>query len=158
MTISARLKHLLDDNRVSYSTLPHSKAYTAQAAAAVMHISGKEIAKTVVLQAGEDFVLAVLPATYHVDLRKLSAVAGKELRLASEADFISRFPDCEPGAMPPFGRLYGLPVYVDSSLAADEHIVFDAGTHREAVRLRYADFERLTQPVVADFAHRGSPG
>lgn len=155
MTISARLKHLLDENRVPYSTLPHAKTYTAQAAAAVMHVSGQQIAKTVVLAAGNDFVLAVLPASYHVDLRKLGAVVGRNLQLASEADFISRFPDCEPGAMPPFGRLYGLPVYVDEALTADEEIVFEAGTHREAVRLRYADFERLTQPTVGDFAYKG---
>lgn len=154
MTISARLKHLLDDNHVPYSVVPHSKTYTAQAAAAVLHVPGKEIAKTVVLHAGKELMLAVLPASYHVNLRKLSVLMGRDVMLAGEADFISHFPDCEAGAMPPFGRLYGMKVYVDASLAEDDEIVFDAGSHREAVRMRYADFQRLTQPVVADFAHK----
>ncbi len=155
MTISARLKHLLDENRIPYTLTPHTRAYTAQAATAVMHVSGNEVAKSVVLHAGKELILAVLPASYHVDLKKLGMIVGRDVTLAGEADFISHFPDCEPGAMPPFGRLYGMPVFVDSSLAADDEIVFDAGTHREAIRMHYADFERLTWPTVADFAYKG---
>jgi len=155
MTISARLKHLLDDNHVFYSVHSHPKAFTAQAVAAVMHVPGKEVAKSVVLAAGEQTILAVLPASFHVDLMRLSSLLGREVHLVSEADFISRFPDCEPGAMPPFGKIYGMPVFVDRSLAADKEIVFNAGSRREAVRMRYADFELLTNPTVAQFAYKG---
>jgi Ala-tRNA(Pro) deacylase len=155
MTVSARLKHLLDENHVNYSLMPHMKAYTAQAAAAVMHVPGSEIAKTVVLHAGHDLVLAVLPATHHVNLKRMGDILGTPVSLASEADFVSHFPDCEPGAMPPFGRLYGMRVYVDVTLAEDDEIVFEAGSHREAMRLHYADFERLAEPVTIDFADEG---
>jgi Ala-tRNA(Pro) deacylase len=97
----------------------------------------------------------VLPATYRISLKKLGAVVGKTLRLATEHEFGSLFPDCELGAMPPFGQLYGLPVYVDEALAADEEIVFNAGTHREAIRMRYADYCGLAKPSVCSFAEKG---
>jgi Ala-tRNA(Pro) deacylase len=155
MSISTRLKNLLDESHVSYTTMPHTTAYTAQGAAATMKISGKELAKTVVLRAGEDTILAVLPAAPHANLEKLASLLGKPVRLATEQEFSSLFPDCELGAMPPFGELYGLPVYVDESLAADEEIVFNAGTHRDAIRMRYADFARLVKPVVSAFASKG---
>lgn len=155
MSISTRLKNLLDENHIPYTPMAHTTAYTAQGAAATMKISGKELAKTVVLRAGEDTVLAVLPAAHHASLEKLSGLLGKPVRLATEQEFSDLFPDCELGAMPPFGELYGLPVYVDESLAADEEIVFNAGTHHDAIRLRYADFARLAKPVVAAFASRG---
>lgn len=155
MTISARLKHLLDDNHVFYSVLSHPRAFTAQAVAATMHVPGKEVAKSVVLAAGEETILAVLPASHHIDLLKLSAALGREVHMVSEADFVSRFPDCEPGAMPPFGKIYGMPVVVDRSLADDEEIVCNAGSHREAVRMRYSDFEKLTNPTLARFAYKG---
>jgi Ala-tRNA(Pro) deacylase len=154
MSISTRLQKFLDENQVSYTTLPHTTAFTAQGAAAVMKISGKELAKTVVLVAGQDTILAVLPAAPHADLQKLSELLGKPVRLASEQEFSSLFPDCELGAMPPFGSLYDLPVYVDKSLAADEEIVFNAGTHHDAIRMRYADFARLVNPVVSSFASK----
>jgi Ala-tRNA(Pro) deacylase len=117
-----------------------------------MQTSGKELAKTVVLWAGEQMILAVLPAPNHVKLDKLGAELGKSLRLASEQEFSSRFPDCEPGAMPPVGSLYNLPVYVDQSLAADQAIVFNAGTHHDAIRMRYDDFVRLVKPKICSFA------
>jgi len=120
-----------------------------------MQISGKEIAKTVVLRAGaqgEETILAVLPGSRHVKLDKLAAAIGKPVRLASEAEFASLFPDCELGAMPPFGALYNLPVYVDESLAKDAEVVFNAGTHHDAVRMRYDDFVRLARPKVCTFA------
>jgi len=152
MTMSARLKELLDKNQIRYTLMTHSPAYTAQAAAATLHVPGKGLAKTVVLRAGEDAVLAVLPAAHHVDLRKLGEVVGKTLRLATEQEFSNLFPDCELGAMPPFGSLYNLPVYVEEALAAEEEIVFNAGTHRDAIRMRYDDFVRLARPKVGSFA------
>jgi len=155
MSISIRLKGLLDQNHIPYSVMTHTTAYTAQGAAVTMQISGKELAKTVVLWAGEDIILAVLPAPNHVRLDKLAAELGKPVRLASEQEFSDLFPDCELGAMPPFGSLYNLPVYVDESLAADEEIVFNAGTHRDAVRLRYDDFAGLAKPTVCSFAQKG---
>ncbi len=100
-------------------------------------------------------ILAVLPAPNHVRLDKLAAVVGKSVRLATEQEFSSLFPDCELGAMPPFGSLYNLAVYLDESLAADEVIVFNAGTHRDAIRVRYDDFVRLAKPRVCSFAQKG---
>jgi Ala-tRNA(Pro) deacylase len=155
MTISARLKTFLDASRVRYTWLTHPVTYTAQAAAASLHVSGKEVAKTVVLRAGEETLLAVLPASHHVDLEKIGRLVGKSLRLASEQEFRELFPDCELGAIPPFGQLYNLPVYVDESLAADEEIVFSGGTHHDAVRMRYADFARLTNFRASSFAAKG---
>ncbi len=155
MTVSARLKELLDKNKVRYATLTHSPAYTAQAAAATLHVPGKKLAKTVVVKAGEETVLAVLPASYHVNLKKLGEILGTPVRLAAENEFASLFPDCELGAMPPFGMLYGLPVVADRVLAEDEEIVFHAGTHRDAIRMRFEDFEKLAQPKLASFAEKG---
>jgi Ala-tRNA(Pro) deacylase len=155
MSVSTRLKNLLDENHISYTTMPHTTSYTAQGTAATMKISGKELAKTLVLKAGEDTVLAVLEAPHHASLEKLGALLGKPVRLATEQEFSSLFPDCELGAMSPFGSLYNLPVYVEKSLAEDEEIVFNAGTHHDAIRMRYADFERLAKPIVGAFASKG---
>jgi Ala-tRNA(Pro) deacylase len=152
MSISTRLRGLLEENKIPYSLITHETAYTAQGAAATMQVSGKELAKTVVLWADKEMILAVLPAPNHVKLNKLAAEVGKPLRLATEQEFSNRFPDCEPGAMPPIGLLYNLPVYVDESLAADETIVFNAGTHHDAVRMRYEDFVRLAKPKICSFA------
>ena len=155
MTMSARLKSFLDENHVRYTLMTHSPAYTAQAAAATLHVPGKELAKTVVMSAGDTNVLAVLPASFHVDLKKLGELVGRPVRLATEAEFISLFPDCELGAMPPLGSLYKLPVYVDESLTADEEIVFNAGTHRDAIRMRFADFESVAKAKRGSFAKKG---
>ena len=155
MSISARLKSFLDENKIHYTMMSHSPAYTAQAAAATMHIPGKELAKTVVLRGGEKMLLAVLPASFHVNLKRLAVVAGGTVRLASEQEFAGLFPDCEPGAMPPVGSLYSLPTYVDESLAADEEIAFNAGTHRDAIRMKYADLVKIAKPVVGNFADKG---
>jgi Ala-tRNA(Pro) deacylase len=155
VSISTSLKSFLDEKQIPYSVLTHTTAYTAQGAAATMQISGKELAKSVVLWAGEEMILAVLPAPNHVRLEKLAAEVGNSVRLATEQEFSSFFPDCELGAMPPFGSLYSLPTYVDESLAADEEIVFNAGTHRDAIRMRYDDFVRVAKPLVCSFAHKG---
>ena len=154
MSVSARLKSFLDANQVPYESLSHSTTYTAKGTATVMQISGREMAKTVVLRAGErgrETILAVLPGPKHVNLEKLTAALGKPVRLATELEFSELFPDCELGAMPPFGLLYDLPVYVDESLARDREIFFNAGTHRDAVRMNYEDFARLAKPTMCKF-------
>jgi Ala-tRNA(Pro) deacylase len=146
MSISIRLKNFLDEKQIPYSVLTHTSAYTAQGAAATMQISGKELAKTVVLWTGEETILAVLPAPNHVRLDKLAAELGRSVRLATEQEFSSLFPDCELGAMPPLGSLYNLPVYVDESLAADQSIVFNAG---DAPRRDSHSVRRLCSPGEA---------
>lgn len=155
MSMSARLKSYLDEHHIRYTLMSHSPAYTAQSAAHTLHVSGKEVAKTVIVRAGKDTMLAVLPASCHVNLMRLGKLVGGDARLASEAEFIDKFPDCELGAMPPFGNLYKLPVYVDDKLAADDEIVFNAGTHRDAIRMRFDDFAKLTHPTVGGFADKG---
>lgn len=155
MSVPARLKSFLDSNQIPYETLSHSTTYTAQGTATLMQISGKEVAKTVVLRAGElgeETILAVLPGPKHVKLDKLAAAIGKPVRLATELEFSNLFPDCELGAMPPFGALYNLPVYVDESLAKDKEVLFNAGTHHDAVRMAYEDFVRLAEPKICSFA------
>jgi Ala-tRNA(Pro) deacylase len=155
MSVPIRLKSFLDSNYIPYQSLAHSTTYTAQGTATLMQISGKEIAKTVVLRAGaqgEETILAVLPGSKHVRFDKLAAAVGKPVRLATESEFSSLFSDCELGAMPPFGALYDLPVFVDESLAKDKEVVFNAGTHHDAVRMAYDDFLRLAKPKVCSFA------
>jgi Ala-tRNA(Pro) deacylase len=155
MSLPNRLKSFLDSNQIPYESLPHTTTYTAQGTAAVMQISGRDVAKTVVLRAGpagEDTILAVLPGSRHAKLDKLSAAVGKPVRLATELEISDLFPDCELGAMPPFGALYNLPVYVDESLAKDKEVVFNAGTHHDAVRMSYEDFVRLAKPKICSFA------
>jgi Ala-tRNA(Pro) deacylase len=154
MSVPARLKSFLDANQVPYESLSHSTTYTAQGTATVMQISGREMAKTVVLRAGEygrETILAVLPGPKHVNLDRLAVALGKPVRLATELELSDLFPDCELGAMPPFGILYDLPVYIDESLAKDKEVVFNAGTHRDAVRMAYEDFVRLAKAKVCAF-------
>jgi len=147
------LKQFLDSRQVRYVVISHSLAYTAQGIAALAHVSGKELAKTVMIKIDGTLAMAVVPASRHVDLAMLKSAAGAQLvELASEKDFRGRFPDCETGAMPPFGNLYGMPVFADVSLAQDQEIAFNAGSHRELVRLAWVDFERLAIPTMARFA------
>ncbi len=147
------LREFLDSHKVKYVTILHSPAYTAQEVAASAHVRGKELAKTVIVTLDGAMAMAVLPASYQVDLKRLKSAAGaRKAELASEDEFRDRFPDCDVGAMPPFGNLYGLPVYVAPELAEDEEIAFPAGSHSELIRLAYADFARLVEPKVADFA------
>ncbi len=155
MPISTRIKNHLEEHHVPYLPLTHPSSYTAQGAAAVMHVSGREVAKTVVVQAGSEYVLAVMPASYHVNVEKLASAIGHPARLATEGEFSGVFPDCEIGAIPPLGELYGLRVFVDESLAADKEIIFNAGTHRDAIRLTYGDFVSLAKPTVCSFATKG---
>ena len=147
-----KLREFFDSFQVKYIVISHSLAYTAQGIAALTHIPGKELAKTVIVKLDGKLAMAVLPASMHVDLPQLKAAAGaQEIELAAEAEFKDRFPDCETGAMPPFGNLYGMPVFVDESLGRDKEVAFNAGSHRELVRLAYEDYARLVLPKVAKF-------
>ena len=155
MPILTQLREFLDRNQVPYDVVDHREAFTAQEVAEVEHIPGMELAKVVILRGGATYLMAVLPAPYRVDLDRAASTFGKkDLRLATEDEFKGLFPHCEPGAMPPFGNLFNLPVYVDQTLARDEQIVFNAGTHTQTVKMRYADFVRLVRPTVASFATR----
>jgi len=154
MSISRTLNAYLDHERVHYDVLPHPEAFRAVAIAQTLHTPEKQMAKVVIVKVQERFVMTVLPASWNVDLHRLRTVfATHQVRLATEDEITGLFPDCELGAMPPFGNLYGLPVYVDQSLTEDEEIVFQAGTHSDAIRMRYWDFASLTFPVVEKF-HR----
>jgi Ala-tRNA(Pro) deacylase len=148
-----KLREFLDKNHVKYVRVSHSPAFTAQEIAASAHISGKEVAKTVVVKVDGDIAMAVLPASRQVDFRGLAkAIGAKEVGLADEAEFRDLFGECELGAMPPFGNLYDLPVYVDGVLAEDEDIAFNAGSHVELIRMKYDDYARLARPKVLHFA------
>ena len=149
-----KLKRFLDENHVRYVAIRHSPAYTAQETAASAHVPGRELAKTVVLYIDGEMAMAVLPSTRMLDLELLRHQAEAEsVTLATENQFKDRFPDCEAGAMPPFGNLYRMPVYVDRSLTLDEQIAFNAGSHAELIQLAFEDFENLVHPIVAEFAY-----
>jgi prolyl-tRNA editing enzyme YbaK/EbsC (Cys-tRNA(Pro) deacylase)/cold shock CspA family protein/ribosome-associated translation inhibitor RaiA len=152
MSISTRIKNHLDQSKTPYVLLTHSQNYTAQGTASTMHLSGQEIAKTVVVKAGNQYCLVALPASRRVSLEKLGDVLSLSVQLATESEFSNLFPDCDVGAMPPLGEIYNLPVYVDESLAADEEIIFNAGTHQDAIRMKFTDFAKLAQPMVRSFA------
>ena len=149
----SKLKEYLDRHGVKYVTITHSRAYTAPAIAAAAHVPGRELAKTVMLKIDGEMAMAVMPSSVKVDLERLrEALDADQVSLASEAEFKDLFPDCAVGAMPPFGNLWDLPVYVDATLAEDEEIAFNAGCHVELIKLAYADFERLVEPVLIEMA------
>lgn len=153
--ILKQLVDFLDTNRVKYVNITHSIAFTAQDVAESAHISGKEMAKTVIVWMDGAMAMVVLPAFSMVDFNKLKGVAGaKSIELASESEFKDRFPSCEIGAMPPFGNLYNMKVFVDQMLAEDQEFAFNAGTHHELIRMQYADYERLVKPTLASFAFK----
>lgn len=148
-----KLKGFLDSQNVKYVVISHSMAYTAAGIAALAHIPGKELAKTVIVKIDGTLAMAVVTASQHVNLKLLKAATfAKTVDLATEDEFKERFPDCEVGAMPPFGNLYGMPVFADESLSRDKEIAFNAGSHRELVRISWEDFERLVQPTVTEIA------
>ena len=152
MPILTRLQDYLDERKVAYQLIRHQEAYTASEIAHTLHISGKMLAKVVIIKADDRFVMAVLPSNYKVDFERLAdALGGEHVRLATEGEFQELFPDCGVGAMPPFGNLYGLEVFVDQSLTEDEEIVFQAGSHLRAMKLRYQDFADLVHPKVTNF-------
>lgn len=147
-----RLTEFLDNEHVKYTTLTHSPAITAQEIAACAHISGKELAKTIVVHLDGRLALAVAPADKKIALPELRKAAGDaKARFASEAEFKDSFPDCEVGAMPPFGNLYGMDVYLAEPLTEDEEIAFNAGSHTELIKMPLHDFERLVKPKIANF-------
>ncbi len=147
-----KLKEFLDQERIKYVSIVHSTAYTAQEVAASAHITGKELAKTVIVELDGKMAMAVLPANRKIVLQDLREVTGShEVKFASEERFKQRFPDCETGAMPPFGNLYGMDVYLAESLTDNDQIAFNAGSHTEVIKLSYKDFERLVQPKVVSF-------
>lgn len=147
-----KLKLFLDENRVKYVCITHSKAYTAPEVAASAHIPGRAMAKVVIVELDGEIAMAVLPSNRKVVLQDLREITGSDqVRFASEEKFQSRFPDCEIGAMPPFGNLYGMEVFVAESLVSNSDIAFNAGSHEEVIKLAYRDFERLVKPKVLSF-------
>ncbi len=154
---ATRLKEFLDANKVNYSVLTHPTAYTAPEIASLAHVHGQELAKTVIVKIDGQIAMAVLPSSRHVDLALLKASArAKAVGLVPEQEFRDLFPGCEAGAMPPFGNLYGMPVFVEEGLTKDHEIAFNAGTHNELIRMSYRDFATLTQPRVIGFAARAA--
>ncbi len=152
-----KLKLFLDSQNVKYVVISHSPAYTAAGIAALAHIPGKELAKTVIVKIDGALAMAVVSASQHVHLKSLKAATfAKTVELATEDEFKEKFPDCEVGAMPPFGNLYGMPVFADETLSRDKEIAFNAGSHRELVRIAWEDFQKLVQPRVMAIGH-GKP-
>ena len=144
-----RLKEFLDGHDIKYVSISHSPAYSAQTIAESAHIPGKELAKTVIVKINDEFAMVILPASYRVHLGHLkAAVSASHVELATETELENLFPDCERGAMPPFGNLYDMDVYVAEQLTEDDEIAFSAGSHTELIRMSYKDFESLVTPKI----------
>lgn len=153
MPVTTSIHQFLHEARVPYTVVPHRPAFTAQDDAAAVHVRGRDWAKVVVCIIDGRPVEAVVPAPRAVNLSDLVDLAGGNLiRLATEEELGRLFPDCEPGAMPPFGPVYGQQVFVDVELAGEPQIVFDAGNHTEAIAMRWADFVKAVKPIVGRFA------
>ncbi len=149
-----KLKEFLDQNQIKYISVVHSPAYTAQEVAQSAHVTGKEFAKVVIVELDGNMAMVVLPATRKVVLQDLRELTGSdEVKFASEEEFRERFPDCETGAMPPFGNLYGMDVYAAESLAENDEIAFNAGSHIEIIKMSFRDFDRLVRPRVMSFTN-----
>jgi Ala-tRNA(Pro) deacylase len=157
VNIPKRLIDCLDENKVNHEILRHPEAVTAQRIAEAEHVKGRHHAKVVMLKSGGQHLMAVLPAEHLIDLEKLATFVGKDVSFESEQEFESLFPDCAVGAMPPFGNLYGVATYVDKSLAKEDYIVFEAGTHTEAIKLSYHDYEKIVKPQVEALAIKIQP-
>jgi Ala-tRNA(Pro) deacylase len=148
-----RLREFLDRENVRYVSILHSTAFTAQEVAQSAHIPGNEMAKCVMIKMDGKMAMAVLPASFQVDFALLrEAIGAEQVVLAKEREFSDLFPQCEPGAMPPFGNLYDIPVFVARSLTESESIAFNAGTHRELLRMPFTDYARLVKPEVIRFS------
>jgi Ala-tRNA(Pro) deacylase len=153
MAIAQNVASLLKSSGIAYEVLKHPQAFTAQEVAATVHVTGKEVAKTIVVDVDGKFVMAVIPAPHKVSLKSLKELLGaKEVRLASEGELTQLFPDCEVGAMPPFGNLYNMPVCISTDLKDRKELIFNACTHTEVIKVSYTDFERLVQPRVGDIS------
>lgn len=150
-----KLREFLDSQNVKYMVISHSLAYTAQGIAALVHVSGHKLAKTVIVKIDGVLAMAVVPASMHVDLDRLKELTGAQaVEVATEREFKDAFPDCETGAMPPFGNLYDMPVYADASLSENQEITFSAGSHRELMRMQWKDMAQLVNPTVDNLTHR----
>jgi Ala-tRNA(Pro) deacylase len=153
---SDKITAFLKENKVKYKVIEHDEVYTAQETAASAHISGKQLAKTVMVKIDGDMAMAVLPASYRVDFKSLKkAIGAKKVELASEVDFKDLFPECDVGAMPPFGSLYDMDVIVAESLADEMVIAFCGGSHTELIQISFKDFEKLAKPKVVNFSIKG---
>ncbi len=153
MSISRRIRDYLDSQNVNYAWLSHPEAFPAQEIAQALHVSGKHFAKAVVLHTDGRLVMAVLPASHRLNLHELKeSLEVKHLELAPESELANLCSDCELGAFPPFGNLYGMDTWVDRSLGESEEIVFNAGTHTDAVRMKYSDYAKLAKPQFASFS------
>jgi Ala-tRNA(Pro) deacylase len=152
MNIPSKLIDFLNQNQVRYEVIHHPEAFTAQELAAIEHVKGKQHAKVVMVKSNGDLLMTVLPADHRIDLEKLDRLTGHPTSLAAEPDFKDKFPDCATGAMPPFGHLYNVRTLMDQSLADDDTIVFEAGTHTDAIKMRGKDFARIARSELADFA------
>jgi Ala-tRNA(Pro) deacylase len=150
MQIPKQLIDCLNESGVSYEILQHPQAVTAQRVAQVEHIKARHQAKVVMVKSDGNHIMTVIPADHRIDLLKVEKLTGKPASLETEQDFKSIFPDCAVGAMPPFGNLYGVPTYVDEKLTQQDYIVFEAGTHTDAIKLSYSDYEKIVRPQVAD--------
>jgi Ala-tRNA(Pro) deacylase len=157
MEIARQLIDCLNENKVQYEILHHSEAVTAQRIAQAEHVKGRHQAKVVMVKAGDQHLMMVLPADHHIDLEKVEKAVGEPVSLAKENEFKSLFPDSAIGAMPPFGNLYGLTTHVDKHLAAQDYIVFEAGTHTDAIKMSYRDYEKIVKPKVEDLAIKLQP-
>jgi Ala-tRNA(Pro) deacylase len=153
MSIPRRIRDYLDSQNAPYEWLPHPQAFTAQEVAHALHVSGKRLAKTVVLDADGRLVMAVLPASHRLIVAELkAALEVRHLEMLPEGELAKIFPDCDLGALPPFGNLYGIEVWVDRVVAESGEIVFTAGTHVDAVRMKYSDYAALVKPHEGRFS------
>lgn len=153
MTCRKRLEKLFRQEKVEFSVTKHAEAYSAQRVAGLLHIHGQQVAKVVMVQADDQLIMLVLPAPSRLDMAKVRDVLkAPKVRLAREEEFANLFSDCDVGAMPPYGNLYGLAVYVDRDLTTQRQIAFPAGSHREIIQLGYRDYERTAAPIVADLS------
>lgn len=158
MSIPQRIRDYLDSQGVPYETIHHSQAFTAQETAHSLHVSGKKCVKAVVAEADGRIVLVVIPASYRLSLQQLRSVLRvSQIEMLVEGELIRLFPDCDVGAIPPLGNLYGIEVWVDRAVASTEKVVFCAGTHEDCIRMRYSDLARLARPFVGHFSDSGIP-
>jgi Ala-tRNA(Pro) deacylase len=158
MQIPKRLIDCLNENKAQYEILHHAEAVTAQRIAQAEHVKGRHHAKVVIVKSGDQHLMIVLPADHQIDLEKAEETIGNAVSLEQEKEFKSLFPDCAIGAMPPFGNLYNLPTYVDKDLAEQDYIVFEAGTHTDAIKVSYRDYEKIVKPKVADLTVKSGSG
>src|SRR5215472_76701 len=157
MEIPKQLIDCLNQNNVQYEILHHAEAVTAQRIAQAEHVKGRHQAKVVMLKSDDQHLMVVLPADHQIDLEKVEKTIGKPVSLGKENDFKSLFPDSAIGAMPPFGNLYDLPTFVDKHLAEQDYLVFEAGTHTDAIKMSYRDYEKIVKPKVEDLAIKLHP-